>query len=50
MDTLRYLRAPDSIFFTIALPIIMYILFGGTAEYGSIQSGMPQLTALFLST
>ncbi|ADH93289.1 ABC transporter permease [Arcanobacterium haemolyticum] len=48
MDTLRYLRAPDSIFFTIALPIIMYILFGGTAEYGSIPIGHATINSVVL--
>lgn len=35
-DVRRFLRAPEALFFTIGLPILMYIIFGGTAEYGEM--------------
>ncbi|WP_216381850.1 ABC transporter permease [Arcanobacterium phocae] len=38
-DVLRFLRAPEALFFTIGLPILMYIIFGGTAEYGEMPIG-----------
>ncbi len=39
VEALRQIRNPYTLAFTLAMPVAMYLLFGGTAGYGSMSAG-----------
>lgn len=38
-EGVRQLRNPYTLAFTLAMPVVMYLLFGGTAAYGDLSAG-----------
>ncbi|QRV01989.1 ABC transporter permease [Arcanobacterium phocisimile] len=47
-DVRRFLRSPDALFFTIVIPTLMYIIFGGSAEYGDNPIGHGNINMVVL--
>lgn len=39
IETVRQLRNPYTLAFTLAMPVAMYLLFGATAQYSSLSAG-----------
>ncbi|MFY9263456.1 MAG: ABC transporter permease [Actinomycetaceae bacterium] len=48
MDTIRYLRSPETLVFTIAMPALLYIVFGATAQYGDYPIGHGNINMMIL--
>ena len=39
IEGIRQLRNPYTLAFTLAMPVVMYLLFGASAGYGSMSAG-----------